>query len=67
MSKVAEKGKVDRVGVSKQTLRTANVQQIEALWQATNGWWLGYDGWGTIAEKSDINQRVISINSIRAT
>ena len=35
LSKVADKGKVDFVRVSKSALRAANNQQVEALWRAT--------------------------------
>ena len=64
LSKVADKGKVDRVGVSKQTLRTANVQQIEALWQATDGSWLDYNGGISreeIAKKSEGDAGLIKL------
>ena len=39
LSKVADKGKVDTVEVSKSALRVANNQQVEMLWRATDEWW----------------------------
>ena len=52
LSKVAGKGKVNTVTVSKSVLRAAKDQQVEVLWRATDGWWLGYDGESIIAKKS---------------
>ena len=54
LSKVADKGKVNIVIVSKSALRAANNQQVEALWQATDESWEDYDGAiGAIAKKSE--------------
>ena len=51
LSKVASKGKVDRVDVSTSAFRAANNQQVEALWKATDWWWL--DGGGIIAKNNE--------------
>ena len=54
LSKVADKGNVETVKVSKSALKTANNQQVEALWQATDESWEDYDGAiGAIAKKSE--------------
>ena len=59
LSKMADKGKVNIVGVSKSALRAANNQQVEALWQATDDWWWDHHEWSydnyknTIAMKSE--------------
>ena len=53
LSKVADKGKVDFVRVSKPALRAANKQHVEALWRATDGSWWDYDSGRIIAKKSE--------------
>ena len=53
LRKVASKGKMETVRVSKSALGAANEQQVEALWQATDWRWWNYDGDGMIAHKGD--------------
>ena len=53
LSKVADKGTVDNVRVSKSALRAANNQQVEALWRATVESWWDYYGGRIIADKSE--------------
>ena len=53
LSKVADKGKANRVNVSKSALRAANNQQVEALWRATSEFWRDDHSGRKIAEKSE--------------
>ena len=53
LSKVASKVKVNIVTVSKLALKTANNQQLEALWLATELCWEDYDDRKKFVHKSD--------------